>query len=160
MRTVKLQRSQTAQGPLILGNAAHPLADGLDPQLAPPDALHPDVLLERQAAQLLSACVQAAGGWTDIVPVSGWRSLAEQRFIWEDTWDKEGSGGWRRITALSSATAGRRKPLPGLPRNRGISATWARPMPGLWRTTASAWRNTGTFCGQVPKPAPCPTDGG
>lgn len=100
MRTVKLSRSQAAQGPLILVNAAHPLADGPAPQLAPPDALHPDVLMERQAAQLLSACVQAAGGWTAIVPVSGWRSLAEQRFIWADTWEKEGEAFTRKYVAL------------------------------------------------------------
>ena len=100
MRAVKLQRSQTAHGPLVLVNAAHPLADGPAPQLAPPDALHPEILMERQAAQLLTACVQAAGGWTAIVPVSGWRSLAEQRFIWADTWDKEGEEFTRKYVAL------------------------------------------------------------
>jgi len=100
MRTVILRREQTRRGPLILVNAAHPLADGPLPQLAPAGPLHPKILLERQAARLLDACVQASGGWQAIVPVSGWRSLAEQRFIWADTWDKEGEKFTRTYVAL------------------------------------------------------------
>lgn len=100
MRTVKLGREQTTRGPLILVNARHPLSDGPDPELAPADPLCPEVLLERQAARLLAACVQAAGGWQTIVPVSGWRSLAEQRAIWADTWEKEGEDFTRRYVAL------------------------------------------------------------
>ena len=100
MRTIKLCGEQTARGPLILVNAAHPLADGPVPQLAPADSLRPGVLMERQAARLLDACVRTAGGWQAIVPVSGWRSLAEQRFIWADTWDKEGEDFTRKYVAL------------------------------------------------------------
>lgn len=100
MRSVRLRREQTAQGPLILVNAAHPLAEAPAPQLAPPDPLHPGILLERQAAGLLDACVRAAGGWQAIVPVSGWRSLAEQRFLWADTWDREGADFTRKYVAL------------------------------------------------------------
>lgn len=100
MRTVTLPREQTARGALILVNAAHPLADSALPALAPPDDCHPQVLLERQAARLLSACVQAAGGWQAIVPVSGWRSLEEQRFLWADTWDREGEEFTRKYVAL------------------------------------------------------------
>ncbi len=100
MRTITLSRTQTAQGPLILVNAAHPLADAPGPELSPPDGNRPQILLERQAARLLDACVRAAGGWKDIVPVSGWRSLAEQRKIWADTWDKEGADFTRKYVAL------------------------------------------------------------
>ena len=100
MRTITLSRAQTARGPLILVNAAHPLADGPNPTLTPPDELRPEILLERQAARLLDACVRAAGGWQAIVPVSGWRSLEEQRRIWADTWDKEGEAFTRSYVAL------------------------------------------------------------
>lgn len=100
MRTLTLRRAQTAQGPLVLVNAAHPLADAPAPQLSPPDELRPQVLLERQAARLLDACVRAAGGWQAIVPVSGWRSLAEQRFLWADTWEREGEAFTRKYVAL------------------------------------------------------------
>ena len=100
MRTVTLDRAQTARGPLILVNAAHPLADAPGPELSPPDELRPGILLERQAARLLDACVRAAGGWQAIVPVSGWRSLEEQRRIWADTWDREGEDFTRSYVAL------------------------------------------------------------
>ena len=41
--------------------------------------------MERRAARLLAACVQAVRGAGAIVPVSGWRSQAEQQQIWDDT---------------------------------------------------------------------------
>ena len=100
MRAVTLRREQTAQGPLILVNASHPLRPGSAPELTAPDARFPDVLLERRAAGLLAACVQAAGGERDIVPVSGWRSRAEQQSIWDGAWAGEGEAFTRRYVAL------------------------------------------------------------
>ena len=100
MRTVTLRREQIFQGPLILVNASHPLADGPEPELSPADALHPQILLARQAALLLAACIHAAGGQRTIVPVSGWRSRAEQQTIWDDTWAKEGEAFTRQYVAL------------------------------------------------------------
>ena len=100
MRAVTLRREQTAQGPLILVNPSHPLRAGHLPELTAPDLRRPEVLLERQTARLLAACVQAAGGAGDIVPVSGWRSQREQEAIWRDTWAKEGEAFTRRYVAL------------------------------------------------------------
>ena len=100
MRAVTLRRDQTARGPLILVNAAHPLRPAGDPELTAPDGRYPDVLLERRAAGLLAACIWAAGGLEDIVPVSGWRSRAEQQSIWDDTWAREGEAFTRRYVAL------------------------------------------------------------
>ena len=96
MRRVILRREQTLRGPLVLVNAAHPLAEGAPPPLAGLGG----VLLERRAARLLDACVRAAGGWGAIVPVSGWRSREEQRSIWEETLAKEGAAFTRRYVAL------------------------------------------------------------
>ena len=74
MRTVTLTRDQVYAGPLILVNAAHPIQREAEPELAAPDGRHPDILMERRAARLLAACVQAVRGAGAIVPVSGWRS--------------------------------------------------------------------------------------
>ena len=82
MRTVSIPREQAFQGPLVLVNRAHPLRDTAPYALAPVDAYHPDILLESRARQLLSACIQKAGGQREIVPVSGWRSQQEQQRIW------------------------------------------------------------------------------
>lgn len=100
MRAVTLRREQTARGPLILVDPAHPLRPGPAPELTVPDSRYPAVLLERRAAGLLAACIRAAGGERDIVPVSGWRSRAEQQSIWDDTWAREGEGFTRRYVAL------------------------------------------------------------
>ncbi len=80
-------RDLTATGPLILVNAAHPLRTPTNPELV---ALEGGVLLERRAAAALRACLRAVGGTAGILPVSGWRSRAEQQAIWDDTLAKEG----------------------------------------------------------------------
>ena len=87
MRGEGTVRDLTATGPLILVNAAHPLRAPANPELA---ELEGGVLLERRAAAALRACLRAVGGTSGILPVSGWRSRAEQQVIWDDTLAKEG----------------------------------------------------------------------
>ena len=100
MRTVTLTRDQVYAGPLILVNAAHPIQREAEPELAATDGRHPDILMERRAARLLAACVQAVRGAGAIVPVSGWRSQAEQQAIWDDTLEREGEDFTRKYVAL------------------------------------------------------------
>ena len=97
MRRAVLGREEIARGPLVLVNAAHPLPEDVLPELTD---VAGGVLLERRAAGLLAACIRAAGGERDIVPVSGWRSRAEQQSIWDDTWAREGEAFTRRYVAL------------------------------------------------------------
>ena len=100
MRPLRLRREQTCQGPLVLIDRAHPLQEGAPPELVPVDRLHPQVLLERRAARLLAACIRSVGGGRAIVPVSGWRSRAEQQAIWDDTRTREGDAFTRQYVAL------------------------------------------------------------
>lgn len=86
--------------PLLLVSAAHPMLEDVRPELTAADENWPQVLLERQAARLLVACVQAVGGRGQIVPVSGWRSREEQQQIWDDTMEKEGEAFTRQYVAL------------------------------------------------------------
>lgn len=86
--------------PLLLVSAAHPMPEDVRPELTAADENWPQVLLERQAARLLAACVQAVGGRGQIIPVSGWRSREEQQQIWDDTMEKEGEAFTRRYVAL------------------------------------------------------------
>ena len=101
MRTLKLRREHTAMGPLILVNPTHPLRPQPGPELVPADPHRPGVLLERRCARLLRACVQAVGGGGGIVPVSGWRSQAEQQAIWDDTLEREGEDFTRKYVGQS-----------------------------------------------------------
>ena len=99
MRQVTLTRDRIHAGPLILVNPAHPLrGEALD--LVAADERWPEILLERRAARLLGACIQAIGGEAAIVPVSGWRSQREQQAIWDETWEREGEIFTRRYVAL------------------------------------------------------------
>lgn len=84
---------------LLLVSAAHPMPEDVRPELAAADENWPQVLLERQAARLLAACIQAVGGRGQIVPVSGWRSREEQQQIWDDTMEREGEPFTRQYVA-------------------------------------------------------------
>lgn len=81
MRTVILSREQVHTGPLVLVNRQHPLQTVQEDTLTAVDSRYPEILLDRQAAKLLNACIQKVGGVGEIVPVSGWRSQKEQQAI-------------------------------------------------------------------------------
>lgn len=89
-----------AIGPLALVNRHHPLQPGYTLSLLPPDERFPDILMERRAATLLSACLLAAGAAGKIVPVSGWRSRKEQQAIWDSTLAEEGEDFTRSYVAF------------------------------------------------------------
>lgn len=94
--TITLLQQDIHTGNLILVNAAHSLREELffhgrpEHALLPVCSLAPQVLLHRTAVRLLSELMQAIGGWEQIVPVSGWRSLREQQAIWDDTLRENG----------------------------------------------------------------------
>ena len=77
-----------------------PLQSGFSITLAPPVEACPDILLERQAAAMLAACLRAVGAAGRILPVSGWRSHAEQQAIWADTLRREGAAFTKKYVAL------------------------------------------------------------
>lgn len=101
MRSLTLHRSQIGSGPLILINAAHPIPQAqADLQLIPPHPGYPQITLERQAAHLLWALLQAADRIGAIVPVSGWRSQTQQQTIWDETLASEGEAFTKQYVAL------------------------------------------------------------
>ena len=100
MRTVICRREQVFQGPLLLVNRAHPLRDRTPAQLVAADCRYPEVLLDRRAAELLTACIQRVGGVREIVLVSGYRSQAEQQAIYDDTLAAEGEAFTSAYVAL------------------------------------------------------------
>ena len=99
MRTVCLPGARVFTGPLVLVNRQHPLRCGTGDTLTAVDDRHPEIRLDRQAARLLSACIQKVGGGAEIVPVSGWRSQAEQQQIWDDTLSESGPDFTRKYVA-------------------------------------------------------------
>lgn len=99
MRTVRLPREKVSSGPLVLVNRQHPLRTSSAGTLSTVDGRHPNILLDRQAARLLAACIQKVGGGNEIVPVSGWRSQSEQQQIWDDTLAESGPAFTRKYVA-------------------------------------------------------------
>lgn len=100
MRTVHLSRAQVFAGPLLLVNREHPLKNTAPAKLAPVDSRHPDILLEYRTVQMLTACIQKAGGAGEIVPVSGWRSQEEQQRIWDNSMAESGEAFTRQYVAV------------------------------------------------------------
>lgn len=98
MKTLTLTAEQTVQGPLRLIDRTHPIREDAPPTLVPLG--ESGILLERQAAGLLTACFRKLGAEDRIVPVSGWRSRAEQQAIWDGSLAEHGAAFTRQFVAL------------------------------------------------------------
>ena len=59
-----------------------------------------DILLDTRAAAMLSGLISRIGAAGEIVPVSGWRSEAEQREIWDGSMRESGEELTRKYVAL------------------------------------------------------------
>ena len=88
-------------GPLVLVNQTHPLEQEPDAAvLLPPDSHRPDILLEARAGTVLSRFLSDLGCTGEIVPVSGYRSRAEQEAIFSDSLRNNGEAFTRAYVAL------------------------------------------------------------
>lgn len=86
-------------GLLVLVNAEHPIRRRERPVLAPA-APGSDVLLDTRAAAMLTGLISRLGAAGVIVPVSGWRSMREQREIWDGSMAENGTEFTRKYVAL------------------------------------------------------------
>ena len=88
----------TRAGHLILVNAQHPLSEyDWTPDLV---TVRGAVRLEREAAERLDRLMAALDGWRSITPVSGWRSMEEQRQIYSGSLRDNGAAFTRKFVAL------------------------------------------------------------
>ena len=170
-------RETACFGPLVLVNAGHPLHPDSPPLLTPALPGFPDILLERQAAAALEACVRAVGGQDEIVPVSGWRSRSEQQQIWDSSLAEKGDAFTRQYVALPGCSEhqtglaidlGKKAPeidfiCPDFPRGRDLRCLSPGRTP-LWIHSALSGGKGGvhrnrsrtlafSLCGRSPRPA-------
>ncbi len=101
MKQLHLQPADMNRGTLLLVNGSHPLRQEVPQDLLTPvtDSC-PDLLLDRRARAMLVqllANLKAPGG---IVPVSGYRSFAEQQQIYLDSLQKEGEAFTKQYVAF------------------------------------------------------------
>lgn len=99
MRRLTLAFERIHTGSLILVNRSHAFADSRQPELHP--ALgRGDVPFDRRAETLLSRLIADIGAQSSIVPVSGWRSKAEQQAIWDSSLRTDGRSFTEKYVAL------------------------------------------------------------
>lgn len=100
MNTITLNKDKIHEGNLILVNAEYPILRDEHTFLSPAVKEYPNILLRRNAANLLQLVLQKISAGTSIVPVSGWRSSEEQTEIYRDSLAENGEDFTRKFVAL------------------------------------------------------------
>ena len=81
MINVILSNDKIYEGNLILVNADYGLKTSEEKDLTAVDPKYPDILMKREAVNILQMVLDKLGSRGDIVPVSGYRSFKEQSDI-------------------------------------------------------------------------------
>lgn len=95
-----LERKNIYSGALLLINADHPLREDDNKSLAPADMRYPEILMKRNAANVLQFILKKISAESAIVPVSGYRSSEEQTAIYKDSLRENGAEFTRKYVAL------------------------------------------------------------
>ena len=82
MKTIELQKQKIYCGNLMLVNAKYPLKTDDASNLIPADMRFPDILMKRDAANVLQLIIEKLSAEKSIIPVSGYRTLREQTDIY------------------------------------------------------------------------------
>lgn len=101
MKTIELQKQKIYCGNLMLVNAKYPLKTDDVSNLIPADMRFPDILMKRDAANVLQLIIEKLSAEKSIIPVSGYRTLREQTDIYF-TYNKTISKGVVLLILLSS----------------------------------------------------------
>ncbi len=100
MKTITLGKEKIYHGNLLLVNARFPLKDTAARDLTSADTQFTDILLKRDAANVLRFILEKISAGNAIVPVSGYRSAKEQTAIYDDSLRDNGKDFTRKFVAL------------------------------------------------------------
>lgn len=100
MRSITLGKEKVYTGNLALINAHYPLHDIAADSLTSADPHFPDILMQRDAANVLQLILAKISAKNAIVPVSGYRSFAEQKSIFDDSMRENGEEFTMKYVAL------------------------------------------------------------
>jgi len=100
IRTTALMKENIYRGTLLLVNAHYPLVENEVKGLTFADTRFPNILLRREAANLLQLILNKISAGNSIVPVSGYRSLEEQKNIYYNSLRDNGEDFTRKYVAL------------------------------------------------------------
>lgn len=99
MKTITLTRQALNRGSLLLVNASHPLPESVAPERLTP-FFGSSVLLERRTSLVLENLFETLGLGTSLIPVSGYRTLNEQKQIYASSLAENGEEFTRKYVAL------------------------------------------------------------
>ncbi len=107
--TIALNSQNVHYGHLILVNRLHPIRWQTDDSILLDrmrliDGAHNNVMLENTCAKMLGKLLKACGAEQDIVPVSGFRSKAEQEKIYADSLQENGAEFTRQFVAYPNTS--------------------------------------------------------
>ena len=100
MKTIELENKEVYYGKVLLVNQKYPIRDNNVTELVPADESFPDILLVREAANALQIVFEKISAGNAIVPVSGYRSLEEQKDIYDGSLRDNGEEFTRKYVAL------------------------------------------------------------
>lgn len=101
---IKLEKEKIYLGDLITVNAEHPIRQTLLEDLTAVDPHFQKILLRREAAAILRMIFERIGSAGRIVPVSGYRSLAEQEDIYQSSLAENGAEFTKKFVALPNCS--------------------------------------------------------
>lgn len=99
-KTISLKKEEIYTGTLLLVNAQHSLIRNQADSLSPVDIRFSNILLKREAANILRLILKKIGSGNQIVPVSGYRSLEEQESIYNNSLRENGMAFTKKYVAL------------------------------------------------------------
>lgn len=100
MNKLSLERNKIYQGNLLLVNGSCPIMGRGERDLIPADIHFPEILMRHDAAVALQQILKEIDSADRIVPVSGYRSKAEQTAIYEETLKEKGEEFTGKYVAL------------------------------------------------------------
>jgi zinc D-Ala-D-Ala dipeptidase/carboxypeptidase len=99
-KMITLQKENIYKGNLILVNAEHPLRFFPEEGFIPADVKFPKILMKNDAANILQLILNKIRCYDEIIPVSGFRSVSEQRQIYADSLRDHGESFTKKYVAL------------------------------------------------------------
>ena len=100
MKTIELQKQKIYCGNLMLVNAKYPLKTDDVSNLIPADMRFPDILMKRDAANVLQLIIEKLSAEKSIIPVSGYCTLREQTDIYFTSLKDNGEDFTQKYVAL------------------------------------------------------------
>ncbi|MBY2476510.1 M15 family metallopeptidase [Clostridioides difficile] len=104
MNTISLTKDKVYDGNLILVNAFLPIKISFNSELIPVDTKFPSILMKCEAVNALQNILKNIGSTNEIVPVSGYRTTNEQKYIYSNSLCDNGKEFTEKFVALPNCS--------------------------------------------------------